>query len=68
YTGFPQHLKERFGDLRGIIIEYEGAYHVTIAGAAVHAARSFEAIFIADVEPIALFFPEDGPPILFSRR
>jgi len=69
-TGFPQHLKERFGDLRGIITDGWDAYHVTIAGAAVHAAESgLDAIFIADVEPIALFFPDDGqPPILCSRR
>lgn len=72
-TGFPQHLKERFGDLRGIITDGWDAYHVTIAGAAVHAAESgLDAIFIADVEPIALLFPEAGlphlPPILCSRR
>ncbi len=68
-ASFPQHLKERFGDLRGIINDGINAYHVTIAGAAVHAASNYgDAIFIADVEPIALLFLHDGPPVLCSIR
>lgn len=63
-TGFPQHLKERFGDLRGIIIDDACPRRVTVAGAAVLAAGGFGAVFIADTAPIALLFLEVGPPTL----
>lgn len=66
-TGFPQHLRERFGDLRGVFLDEASASHVTIAGAAVLAAGGFGGIFIADAQPIALLFAEVGPPTLCSR-
>ena len=67
HTGFPQHLVERFGDLRGILVDATAARHVTIAGAAVLASGGFGGIFIADEQPIALLFGEVGHPILCSH-
>jgi hypothetical protein len=63
-TGFPQHLHERFGDLRGVLLDEYRACHVTIAGAAVLSAAQFGAIFIADGRALALLFAEVGAPIL----
>lgn len=67
-TGFPQHLKARFGDLPGIFIDEANASHVSVAGAAVLAEGGFGAIFIADAATIALLFPEVGPATLCSGR
>lgn len=63
-TGFPQHLRERFGDLRGVMLDDRGARHVTVAGAAVLSTGQFGSIFVADSSPMALLFPEIGPPTL----
>ena len=63
-TGFPQHLYERFGDLRGVMIDDRGARHVTVTGAAVLSSGQFGSIFVADSSAIALLFPEVGPPTL----
>jgi hypothetical protein len=63
-TGFPQHLRERFGDLRGVMIDDRGARHVTVAGAAVLSTGQFGSIFVADSSAMALLFPELGPPTL----
>lgn len=63
-TGFPQHLRERFSDLRGVMIDGRGARHVTVAGAAALSAGQFGAIFVADASAMALLFPEIGHPTL----
>jgi hypothetical protein len=63
-AGFPQRLHERFGDLRGVMIDGHGARHVTAAGAAVLAQQGFGAIFVADSISLALLFPETGHPTL----
>lgn len=63
-TGFPQHLRERFGDLRGVMLDDRGARHVTVAGAAVLSCGQFGSIFVADSSAMALLFPEIGPPTL----
>ena len=63
-TGFPQHLHERFGDLRGVMLDDRGARKVTVAGASVLASGQFGSIFMADSSAIALLFPEVGPPTL----
>jgi hypothetical protein len=67
-TGFPQHLQERFGDLRGVMIDDRAARHVTVAGAAVLSSGQFGSIFMADSAAIALLFPEIGPPTLCLKR
>jgi len=67
-AGFPQHLRDRFAALHGIIIDETSARHSTIAAAAVLAAGGFGAIFMADELPIALLFSEDGHPTLCSKR
>ena len=67
-TGFPVQLEKRFGALLGIVIDEIGARHVTIAEAAAVAAGRFGAIFIADARPIAVLFPEVGPPTLCSSK
>jgi hypothetical protein len=64
-TGFPQHLHERFGDLRGVMIDDREARHVTVAGAAVLSSGQFGSIFVADSSAMALLFPEIGPPTLW---
>lgn len=66
-TGFPQHLRERFDDLHGIIIDGSSARHVTVAGAAVLVMGEFGAIFIADEAPVALLFAEIGSPTLLYK-
>jgi hypothetical protein len=66
-TGFPQHLKTRFGEILGILIDQASARRSSIAEAAVLAAGGFGAIFIADIQPVALLLPEVGPPTLCSR-
>lgn len=63
-TGFPQHLHERFGDLRGVMLEDRGARHITVAGAAVLSSGQFGSIFVAHSSAMALLFPEVGPPTL----
>jgi hypothetical protein len=63
-AGFHQLLHERFGDLRGVMIDDRGERHITVAGAAVLSSGRFGAIFIADSSPIALLFAEDGAPTL----
>jgi hypothetical protein len=64
YTGFPQHLRERFGDLRGVMIDDRTARHVTVAGAAVLSSGRLGSIFVADSSAMAVLFPEIGPPTL----
>jgi hypothetical protein len=67
-SGSPQHLRERFGDMRGILLDERCARHVTVAGAAILAAVSgFGALFIADTKPIAIIFEEVGHPTVCSR-
>ena len=66
-TGFPQHLHERFGDLRGLLLDENRMFHVTVAGAAVLSAGGFGAVFLAEERSLALLFLEDGPPILCMR-
>jgi hypothetical protein len=63
-AGFPQHLRQRFGDLRGVMFDDRGARHVTVAGAAVLSTGQVGAIFVADSSAMALLFPEVGPPML----
>lgn len=63
-TGFPQHLHERFGDLRGVMLDDRGARNITVAGAAVLSSGQFGSIFVADSSAMALLFPEVGPPTL----
>lgn len=63
-TGFPQHLHERFGDLRRVMLDDRGARHITVAGAAVLSSGQFGSIFVADSSAMALLFPEVGPPTL----
>ncbi|HLL21145.1 MAG TPA: hypothetical protein VK427_03390 [Kofleriaceae bacterium] len=66
-TGFPQHLHARFGNLRGILVGYACSHHVSIAGAAILAAKlGSAAIFMADARPLGLLFHEIGPPTLCS--
>lgn len=67
-TGFPQHLRERFGDLPGILIDHTTARHATIAGAAILSVGHFGAVFIADAKPLALLLPEIGPVTLCARE
>ena len=67
-TGFPQHLRDRFGDLRGIVIDEKSASHVAVAGAAIRASDNFGAFFIADELPIAVLFPEIGSPTLCQAK
>lgn len=67
-TGFPQHLHQRFGDLRGVMIDDHGARHVTVARAAVLSSGQFGSIFVADSAPMALLFPEIGEPTLCLKQ
>lgn len=67
-TGFPAQLEKRFGAMLGTVIDETGARHVTIAEAAAGADGRFGAIFIADARPIAVLFPEVGPPTLCSSK
>jgi hypothetical protein len=63
-AGFPQHLRERFGDLRGVMLDDRRARHVTVAGAAVLSMGQFGSIFVADSSAMAILFSEVGPPTL----
>lgn len=63
-SGFPQQLHQRFGDLRGVLVDDRGARHVTVAGAAALSTGQFGAIFIADDSALAILFPEIGAPTL----
>jgi hypothetical protein len=67
-TGFPQHLHERFGDLRGVMIDDRTARHITVAGAAAVSSGQFGSIFVADTVAMALLFPEIGGPTLCLNR
>jgi len=68
--GFPQHLQERFGSLRGVLIDDQAARRMTIAGAmwATTMRGSAGALFVSDSGAVALLVPEDGPPTLCLRK
>jgi hypothetical protein len=65
-AGFPQHVQERFGDLRGVLVTDRDACKATIAGS-VFAAMSngFACVFIAG--PLALLLPEVGDSTVVQR-
>jgi len=65
-SGFPQHLEQRFGDLRGILISESSAFKMTIVAATYKASElSDSCLFIAP--HLALFLPEVGESTLIRR-
>ena len=66
-SGFPQHLQERFGNLRGILISEFSTCKLTIVAAAFKAAELSEScLFIAP--DLGLFLHEVGTPTLIRRQ
>lgn len=66
-SGFPQHLQERFGDVRGILISEFSAFKMTIVAAAYKASELSEScLFVAP--HLALFMPEAGESTLIRRQ
>lgn len=64
-TGFPQHLRARFGELAGVLVRPRDAVGVTIAEAA--CAVKDAGFFLADDGKIGLVFMEIGAPYLCVR-
>ena len=64
-TGFPQHLRARFGALTGVLVTPREVARMTIAESA--CAAGDDAFFLADGRRLALVFPEGSPPQLCQR-
>ncbi len=66
-AGFPDRLLQRFGEIPGILVRESGALLVNAPHAAFLASGGSGALFLADAEPMALVFPEVGPPTLVLK-
>lgn len=67
-AGFPQHVQERFGDMRGILVAEFAAFKMTIAGAVykAHLDLNESCLFVSSA--LAMFIPEVGDPTLLRRQ
>jgi hypothetical protein len=66
-AGFPHRLRERFGEVRGILVREGDALTVGVPHAAFLATGTSGALFLADATRMALLFPEVGPPTLIRK-
>jgi hypothetical protein len=68
-ASLPKQLQERFGSLRGVLIDSRGARRTTIAGAmwTTTTSNGSGALFVSDSGELALLVPETGPPSLCHR-
>ena len=62
----PAGLEARFGQLRGVHLDEQGARRTTI-GQALARGRGRASLFVADRGLVALLTSADGPPLLCSR-